>query len=237
MFDALVITKPEKRGLRTFASLPAAAGAHLALVTAFSFYALYAPIHITPPSAFLRFDAVPILAIPVTIVRRQSIRQDNAAVPKPQIHDAGLRAPANTPDGVKPAGQSTAPVQETDTKGFDLLPQDLLVEGEHVLEIPVPKPVVVQEYQLARAIQVVSEVQPEYPAALRAMGLAGRAVVKVIIGSTGQVEEAEMVSATHPLFGESALAAVRQWRFTRSVDCAGGPVRVIKFVTVNFTLR
>jgi TonB family protein len=60
---------------------------------------------------------------------------------------------------------------------------------------------------------------PEYPAALQGTGVRGEAVVALKIGTTGAVLDPTIVRASAPAFGETALAAVRQWRFLpRVVD-------------------
>jgi TonB family protein len=54
---------------------------------------------------------------------------------------------------------------------------------------------------------------PEYPAKLRRAKTKGEAVVSFVVSRNGRVLEPAIVSATDPAFGESALAAARQWRF------------------------
>lgn len=238
MFDALVITKSEKRGLRTFASLPMAAAAHAALLGTYYVYMLYAPIAIGAPLAILRFNEPPPISIPVRVVPRDQINEM-----KEHAKDAGkpvpteVRAPSVVPTEIKPADPATSSTETRDLQppGFILVGD--LPPGTTAIDSTLPAPRAVQDYQLSKAVEVLSQVKPEYPAALRAMGMEGRAVVKVTIGPDGQVEEAEIVTATNPLFGESALDAVKRWRFTRSLDDAGSPLRVIKIITVNFALR
>lgn len=54
---------------------------------------------------------------------------------------------------------------------------------------------------------------PEYPRAFLKSKIKGEAVVRFRVTRTGLVLSAEVASATAPEFGESALAAVRLWRF------------------------
>jgi TonB family protein len=60
-------------------------------------------------------------------------------------------------------------------------------------------------------------VDPVYPAALVSQGLAGSAQVKCRISAQGDVMSAEVVEASHPLFGEAAVVAVRQWKFAPAI--------------------
>lgn len=64
---------------------------------------------------------------------------------------------------------------------------------------------------------------PEYPAGLRRAKTAGEASIRLTISPNGRVQNPEVASATHPEFGEAALAAARQWRFLPKVE-KGRPV-------------
>jgi protein TonB len=238
MFDALVITKTEKRGFRTFASLPVAAAFHAALVGTYYVYMLYAPVAIRAPLAILRFSEPAPISIPVRVVPRDQVNQMNE-----HAKDAGkpvpteVRTPFEVPTEIKPADPPTSSTTTPDSQDPGFIAVGDLPPGATAIDSAISAPRAVQEYQLSKAVEVLSQVQPEYPAALRAMGVEGRAVIKVTIGPDGQVEGAEIVTATNPLFGQSALDAVRRWRFTKSLDDAGSPLRVIKIITVNFALR
>jgi TonB family protein len=75
---------------------------------------------------------------------------------------------------------------------------------------------------------------PEYPAKLRDAKLGGHAAVHLKISKTGRVSDLQVSSATDPAFGESALAAARQWRFLpRVVD--GTPVESTAEMPFVFT--
>ncbi|HWA86833.1 MAG TPA: energy transducer TonB [Opitutus sp.] len=54
---------------------------------------------------------------------------------------------------------------------------------------------------------------PEYPAKLEKTGARGRAVIHLRVLANGAVVDPEVKSATDPAFGESAVDALRQWRF------------------------
>jgi TonB family protein len=64
---------------------------------------------------------------------------------------------------------------------------------------------------------------PEYPAALAGKNVSGSATIALGISATGAVLNAVVREATLPEFGESALKAVRQWRFLPKVQ-DGKPV-------------
>ena len=52
------------------------------------------------------------------------------------------------------------------------------------------------------------------PPPLEEEGIEGRAIVRMRIDTRGSVSEAQVLSASHPLFARSAVRAVSQYRFT-----------------------
>jgi len=75
---------------------------------------------------------------------------------------------------------------------------------------------------------------PEYPAALLKSKTKGSAVISLRIGTHGQVYDPKVKSATDPAFGESALVAVRLWRFLPRM-IAGRPVDTVVELPFDFT--
>lgn len=67
--------------------------------------------------------------------------------------------------------------------------------------------------KLDQVPKLVTQKRPAYPRALKKAGISGRVVIEFIVDKEGRVRDASVVSASRPAFGESALAAVRQWRF------------------------
>ncbi|MDB6165361.1 MAG: energy transducer TonB [Lacunisphaera sp.] len=54
---------------------------------------------------------------------------------------------------------------------------------------------------------------PEYPRSLLKARTRGRVVISIRLGANGRVYDPKVTEATDPAFGESALTAVRLWRF------------------------
>ncbi|WP_412062039.1 energy transducer TonB [Rubrivirga sp. IMCC45206] len=75
-----------------------------------------------------------------------------------------------------------------------------------------------------------------YPERMRRAGVEGAVLVQFVVGETGAVECAEVVSSPHPDFTASALAAVRASSFTPGTQ-GGVPVRVRFAVPLTFALR
>lgn len=74
---------------------------------------------------------------------------------------------------------------------------------------------------------------PEYPKALLKTKAKGRAVIRARIRTTGTVDDPEIVEASDPAFGESALTSVRQWRFLPSMK-DGQAVETVAKIPIEF---
>lgn len=57
--------------------------------------------------------------------------------------------------------------------------------------------------------------EPEYPTIAQKMNLHGAVKIKLWIGSDGKVNRVEYIGG-HPLLAESALKAVKSWRYDAS---------------------
>ena len=83
-----------------------------------------------------------------------------------------------------------------------------------------------------------SRVEPRYPESARPARLNARVVLNVTVLSDGRVEAVEVIMSNRPGFGfeESAIEAVKQWRFEparrQSTD---EPVKVHHELSVEFT--
>ena len=77
-------------------------------------------------------------------------------------------------------------------------------------QIEAPRPT--GEY-LDANLEAVDQPLPEFPAVCLNAGVVGEATVSFVINSEGQVETIATVSRTHQEFADSAVKAVRRWRF------------------------
>lgn len=76
---------------------------------------------------------------------------------------------------------------------------------------------------------------PRYPFLLAAIGRQGDATIEFIISAEGKVIEARVADATHSVFGEAAVHAVREWRFAPGMK-GGRQVAVRVTQKVEFRL-
>ena len=75
---------------------------------------------------------------------------------------------------------------------------------------------------------------PVYPALARQARIQGSVVLHAIIDKDGKVAQLEVISG-HPLLVQSALDAVKQWRYKPTL-LNGDPVEVDTTITVTFTM-
>jgi len=85
-----------------------------------------------------------------------------------------------------------------------------------------------------QAARLVNRVQPIYPPLARQTRISGTVKLHAIIGKNGAVEQLQVVSG-HPLLVQSALDAVRQWRYQPTL-LNGEPVEVDTEIDVIFSL-
>jgi periplasmic protein TonB len=82
---------------------------------------------------------------------------------------------------------------------------------------------------------LIRRVTPEYPSIAKTIRLSGSVLLRAVIGTDGEVHEAEVLSG-NPILAAAALAAVRQWRY-RPTLLDGQAVEVETQITVNFVLQ
>jgi periplasmic protein TonB len=85
-----------------------------------------------------------------------------------------------------------------------------------------------------QSAHLVNKVQPSYPALARQTRISGTVKLHAIIGKDGTVQQLQVVSG-HPLLVQSALDAVRQWRYQPTL-LNGDPVEVDTEIDVVFSL-
>jgi len=86
-----------------------------------------------------------------------------------------------------------------------------------------------------QAARLVNRVQPIYPPLARQTRISGTVRLHAIISKNGTIQSLEVVSG-HPLLQQSALDAVRQWRYQPTL-LNGEPVEVDTTIDVIFSLN
>jgi protein TonB len=86
-----------------------------------------------------------------------------------------------------------------------------------------------------QAARIINRVQPVYPPLARQTRISGTVRLHAIIGKDGTIQQLEVMSG-HPLLQQSALDAVRQWRYQPTL-LNGDPVEVDTTIDVIFSLN
>ena len=81
---------------------------------------------------------------------------------------------------------------------------------------------------------VIHRVEPNYPPIAKTARVSGTVILQAVISKEGTIENLRVVSG-HPLLTQSAVEAVKQWRY-RPYILNGDPVEVETTVEVHFTL-
>ncbi len=102
---------------------------------------------------------------------------------------------------------------------------------------PIPKPGTPKPVNVGPNIQVkklVHKPQPQYPEQARKARIQGTVRLEAMVGVDGSVRSLSLLSG-HCWLAEAAIAAVRQWRYTPTLE-NGVPVEVTTTIDIIFTL-
>jgi TonB family protein len=175
-----------------------------------------------------------------------------AAVPnaKASIYnpDTALKLEATTSADGKfvfeslPAGQYILSVEKP---GFPKLYREFSVEADATLERglmlgtpvghPAARPEKLRIGGEAAQANLIKKIQPLYPPSAKAARLQGTVQLETEISAEGVPQDIRVVSSPSDDLTQSALEAVRQWRYS-PVLLNGDPIPVITTVIVNYTL-
>jgi TonB family protein len=87
----------------------------------------------------------------------------------------------------------------------------------------------------AEQAKLIHKVQPVYPTPAKAAGVQGKVLLDTVISADGIPQEIRVISSPSDDLTQSALEAVRQWRYSPPL-LNGQPVEVVTEVMVNYTL-
>ncbi len=88
--------------------------------------------------------------------------------------------------------------------------------------------------ELQQMAQLITRVEPRYPPLAIHIHREGRVELRAIISTSGTIESLEVITGD-PFFIQSALAAVREWRYKPTI-LNGRPIEVDTHITVIYTL-
>ena len=141
-----------------------------------------------------------------SLYREFNVREDSAV-------ERGLVLTDSSRNGEKPAAKDDSRVSEAQPSS----PKVVRIDGNS------------QEAKLTR------KVQPVYPGTAKAAHIQGTVNLEMTISREGVPEDIRVVSSPGDDLTQSALDAVRQWRYSPTL-LNGDPVEVVTNVVVNYTL-
>lgn len=113
--------------------------------------------------------------------------------------------------------------------------QGLMAGGPAVPPPPKPTaPARIKQGGAVTAASIITQTKPTYPPLARQARIQGVVVLHAIIDKEGKVSQLEVISG-HPLLVQSALDAVKQWRYKPTL-LNGDPVEVDTTIQVTFTM-
>lgn len=109
-------------------------------------------------------------------------------------------------------------------------------DGVNAVALPPPPPPVTRQPRLSRMMEgnLIYRVQPLYPLLARQARIQGTVLLQAVISREGTIRNLQVLSG-HPMLVQSAIDAVRQWRY-RPYFLNDQPVEVETQVTVIFVL-
>lgn len=186
-----------------------------------------------------------LLAPPPPPAPVRTVKLKDETPPAPKRFSAVLHQPNVIPEQVAILDDSLAP---SSTSAL-LAPQGRGIHGESsdgfadgVLGVTqqlaslesVPPPVRVRVGGLVQKARLIHQVPPVYPIEAIEREITGRVALEAVISAGGLIQQVKVLSGD-PLLAESAVEAVRQWRY-QPTKLNGRAVEVITLVEIFFRL-
>lgn len=189
---------------------------------------------VTPPDV-----APPPPPPPPPAAAPRSLTRPAATRPQP-VEDAKFLAPIEIPEQVQqPEELLDLGVEGGVAGGVEGgVPGGVLggvVGGLPQAQAPPPPAALVRVGGVIRAPKLIESPRPEYPALATQARVAALLILEAEVGPDGRVRAVKVLRG-HPLFDESAMVAVRRWRY-QPLLLNGVPTPFLVTVTVNFNLK
>jgi protein TonB len=122
--------------------------------------------------------------------------------------------------GIPPISADTFASAQDSLLGADSALNDVVMTASSVDEPPKP----------------AEQVSPHYPPRARAEGVTGHVKLRLLVGQDGRVVEVKVLDSTpEGVFDQSALSAIRQWRYSPA-RYRGQPVKMWAEMVMRFNL-
>jgi len=242
LFQSLVVTEPEKHAGRTSTTLMISVLLHTALIIAVAIVPLLFYDALPSQEALKAFFVAPLEVAPPPpppppppAGARAVVR----AAPRiqPQVQQ-GFVAPIEVPNEIKPEEGLDLGVEGGMAGGVEGgVPGGVVggVVGGLPSEAPPPPARVVRIGGQIAQPKLIRQVKPVYPDLAVQSRVSALVILEAEVDTRGHVKTVKVLRG-HPLFDESAMEAVKQWRY-QPLLLNGEPTGFILTVTVNFNLQ
>ncbi len=242
LFQSLVVTEPEKHAGRRSATLGISIVLHTALIITIAILPLLFYDALPSQEALKAFFVAPLEVAPpppppppppagARAVVRAAPRVETQA---PQ----GFVAPIEVPNEIKPEDTMDLGVEGGVAGGVEGgVPGGVVggVVGGLPSEAPPPPARVVRIGGQIAQPKLIRQVKPVYPDLAVQSRVSALVILEAEVDTRGYVKTVKVLRG-HPLFDESAIEAVKQWRY-QPLLLNGEPTGFILTVTVNFNLQ
>jgi protein TonB len=241
LFQSLVLTTPETHAGRKSATFFISLVLHSALVVAVMIVPLLYYADLPTQEALKAFFVTPLEMAPPPPPPPPPPASARAVVkPMPKVEleqPRGFIAPIEVPTEIKPEEGLDLGVEGGVAGGVEGgVPGGVVggVVGGLPSAPPPPARVVRIGGQIAQP-RIIRKVDPVYPDLAIQSRIGALVILEAEVDTRGYVKNVKVLKG-HPLFDESAMTAVRQWRY-QPLLLNGEPTGFILTVTVNFNLR
>jgi periplasmic protein TonB len=239
LFQSLVLTEPEKHAGRTSTTLAISIVLHTALAFSIALLPLLFYDALPSQEALKAFFVTPLEVAPPPPPPPPPPAAARVVRAAPRIEPAtpqGFVAPVEVPNSIKPEegldlGEGVAGGVEGGVPGGVV---GGVVGGLPTDAPPPPAKVVRIGGQIAQP-KLIRQVKPVYPDLAVQSRVSALVILEAEVDTRGHVKTVKVLRG-HPLFDESAMEAVKQWRY-QPLLLNGEPTGFILTVTVNFNLQ
>jgi len=242
LFQSLVVTEPEKHAGRTSATLMISVLLHTALIIAVAILPLLFYDALPSQEALKAFFVAPLEVAPPPPPPPPPPAGARAVVrAAPRIEtqvQQGFVAPIEVPNEIKPEEGLDLGVEGGMAGGVEGgVPGGVVggVVGGLPSEAPPPPARVVRIGGQIAQPKLIRQVKPVYPDLAVQSRVSALVILEAEVDTRGHVKTVKVLRG-HPLFDESAMEAVKQWRY-QPLLLNGEPTGFILTVTVNFNLQ
>jgi protein TonB len=242
LFQSLVLTEPEKHAGRTSATLFISILLHSVLVVAIAILPLLFYDALPSQEALKAFFVAPLEVAPPPPPPPPPPAGARAVVrPAPRIQTQapqGFVAPIEVPNEIKPEEGLDLGVEGGVAGGVEGgVPGGVVggVVGGLPSEAPPPPARVVRIGGQIAQPKLIRQVKPVYPDLAVQSRVSALVILEAEVDTRGHVKTVKVLRG-HPLFDDSAMQAVKQWRY-QPLLLNGEPTGFILTVTVNFNLQ